>query len=267
MAKDAVEPLLEVDDLTVQYPELAGILRGRPSVEGVGFAVRPGEAVGLVGVSGSGKSTVARALTGQLRPGRGRIHFGGRDLLECSTWAARRRRTAMRMVVGEDYAAQPPNRRVGTFVAEPLGAARLLASGGPHRERVEYALEMVGLSPAARYLDCYPHQLCRGERQRVAFARALVSGPRLLIADEPAGVLDAGLASELVELLSTVRAEHGIAVVYLTHDLELARRACDELVVLRGGRMVEQGPTERVLAHPRHPYTAELLSTVESKAA
>lgn len=254
--------LLEVTDLTVQYPGLTGLLRGRAAVEGVELTVRPGESVGLVGVSGAGKSTVARALTGQLYPQRGRIRFAGRDLLGCSAWAARRRRGAMRLVLGDDYSALPPNRRVGAIVAEPLDPLRRLDPGYALE-----ALEQAGLGPARRYLRRYPHQLSRCERQRVAFARALVTGPRLVMADEPTTMLDVGACRELVDLLDEMRARHGIAVLYLTHDLELARRGCDRLVVLRGGRVVEQGPTERVMAHPAHPYTAALVSGAESTAA
>jgi peptide/nickel transport system ATP-binding protein len=254
--------LLEVTDLTVQYPGWTGLLRGRPAVEGIELTVRPGESVGLIGVSGAGKSTVARALTGQLCPQRGMIRFAGRDLLGCSPRTARRRRGAMRLVLGDDYAALPPNRRVLAIVSEPLAPLRRLDPGF-----AEDALEQAGLSPASRYLCRYPHQLSRSERQRVAFARALVTGPRLVLADEPTTMLGDGRCRELVDLLDELRVGHGIAVLYLTHDLELARRGCDQLVVLRGGRVVEQGPTERLLAHPEHPYTAELVGLAGNAAA
>jgi peptide/nickel transport system ATP-binding protein len=255
----AQRPLLEVSDLTVQYPGLRG-LRGRPAVDDVGFTVRPGESVGLVGISGSGKSTVVRALLGQLRPRDGRITFAGRDLLGCPEWTARRRRGGMRLVLGEDYAALPPDRRVGAIVADGLDPLSRLDPG-----RVGRTLELVGLAAADRYR--YPHQLSRADRERVAFARALVGRPRLLVADEPAGMTDDADRGACAQVLLSLRRAHGLAVLHLTHDLRAARLGCDRLVVLRGGRVVEQGPTERVLSRPEHPYTAELVSASLAGAA
>ncbi|HEY1972089.1 MAG TPA: ABC transporter ATP-binding protein [Pseudonocardia sp.] len=251
-------PLLEVIGLSVQYPGLTG-LRCRPAVDGVDLVVRAGESVGLVGMSGSGKSTVARAVTGQLTPQRGRITFAGRDLLGCAGWVARRRRSAMRLLVGAGYAALPPNRRVDAIVAEPLDPLRRMDSG-----YLTDILEQARLTPAR---SRYPHQLSRGERQRVALARAMVTRPRLVLADEPTGMLPGSACRELIDLLNELRARQGTAVLYLTEDLGLARRGCDRLVVLRGGRVIEQGPTERVLNRPEHPYTAELIAAAAAKAA
>jgi peptide/nickel transport system ATP-binding protein len=244
--------LLEVIGLSVQYPGLTG-LRCRPAVHDVDLTVRAGESVGLVGMSGSGKSTVARALTGQLTPQRGRITFAGRELLGCSGRVARRRRSAMRLLVGAGYAALPPNRRVDAIVSEPLDPLRRMDSG-----HLADILDQARLTPAAR--SRYPHQLSRSERQRVALARAVVTRPSLVLADEPTWMLTGPARRELIDLLSELRARRGTAVLYLTEDLELARRGCDRLVVLRGGRVVEHGPTEQVLNRPEHPYTAELIA-------
>jgi peptide/nickel transport system ATP-binding protein len=246
----AARPLLEVTDLTVRYPGLTGALRGRCSVEAVNLVLRPGESVGVVGAAGAGKSTVARVLTGQLAPARGQITFAGRELLGCSGRSAHRRRRGMRLVVGDGYAALPPQRRIGALLTAELDPLRRMDPGF-----VLDALELAGLTPARRYLRCYPHQLTRCERQRVAFARALVTEPRLLLADEPVGLRD-----ELIELYRQLRLRYGVAVLHLTHDLDLARRCCDRLVVLRGGRVVEHGPTEQIVAHPAHPYTAAWVS-------
>jgi peptide/nickel transport system ATP-binding protein len=166
----------------------------------------------------------------------------------------------MRLIVGDDYAALPPQRQVGEIVA---GAAcpDTEDRARPDLGQAEQALESAGLRPAGRYLRRYPHQLTRFERQRVAFAIALATEPRLVLVDEPSTMLDAGRCHDLVEQLERLRAERNLAVLYLTHELELARRCCDRLVVLRGGRVVEHGPTERVCTAPEHPYTAELLST------
>ncbi|HEY4005048.1 MAG TPA: ABC transporter ATP-binding protein [Pseudonocardia sp.] len=252
------QPLLEVQDLTVQYPGLTGSRR-RPAVRDLYLAVHAGESVGLVGAAGSGKSTVVRALTGQVSPRCGRITFAGQELLGCSASVARRRRRAMHVVEQDPYASLPPNRTVGAILAEPLRSTHLLTSR-PHDELVREALELVRLTPVARYLGRYPHQLSGGERQRVTFASALITQPRLVLADEPTQMLDESLRDELVDLLDGLRTDRQMAVVHITNDLELVRRGCDRLVVLRGGKIIEQGRTEQVLCRPEHPYTADLVA-------
>lgn len=242
----------------MQYPGLRGARR-RPAVQGLDLIVHSGESVGLVGGPGSGKSTVARVLAGLVRPRQGRISFVGRDLVDCSDTAARRRRRGMHLVLQDAYSSLPPNYQIGAIIAEPLVEHRVV----PPRRRLRLVveeMESVGLTPARRYLQRYPHQLSSGERQRVAFARALVTQPRLILADEPTEMLDAPLRHDLIDLLDRQCVRRGIAVLHVTHDLELAKRGCERLVVLRGGTLVEQGPTERVLSSPEHPYTAALVS-------
>lgn len=250
-------PLLEVEGLTVQYPGLTG-LRRRPAVDKLNLTVYPGESVGLVGGSGAGKSTVARALAGLVEPLCGRITFAGRELLGCSLSSARRRRRAMHLVLHDPYASLPPNYHVGAIVAEPLVIHKLVERRLRLRAVVA-AMEMVGLTPVGKYLERFPHQLSCGERQRVAFARALVTEPQLILADEPTQMLDTSLRCELVDLLDELRERRKMAVLHITHDLALAQRGCDRLVVLRGGKVVEHGPTDQVLADPKHPYTAALI--------
>ena len=255
-------PVLQVEHLTVTFRTRAAARRVT-AVDDVSLVVAAGETVGLVGGSGAGKSTLARAVAGLVEPDHGRILLDGTDLGAASRAQQRRLRLALHLVFQDPYASLPPTLPVAGIVAEPLVIHRL-AGRAERRELVAEALAAVHLTPAERYLPRYPHQLSGGERQRVAFARALVTRPRLILADEPTQMLDASLRAELVDLLgelcsSPLGAERGVGVLHITHDLALAQRSCDLLVVLQAGRLVEQGPTDVVLAAPRHPYTAALV--------
>ncbi len=243
--------LLVVQGLSLTYGR-AG--RRVPALADVDLQVAAGEMVGLVGGSGAGKSTVARAVAGVVRPDAGRILLDGVDLATLSRAQRRERRRQLHLVFQDPYASLPPTRPVGRIVAEPLVMHRI----GDREQRVRESLRAVHLEPG-RYLPRHPHQLSGGERQRVAFARALVTEPRLILADEPTQMLDASLRSELTDLLQELRRNRGLAVLHITHDLALAQRCCDRLVVLRGGRVVEHGPTDEVLSRPGHPYTRALV--------
>lgn len=252
-------PVLAVEGLTVTFRSRAGprSRRGRlTAVEDVGIEIGAGETVGLVGGSGAGKSTVARAIAGLVTPDAGRILLDGADL--ASRAVRGRASRALHLIFQDPYSSLPPTLPVARVVGEPLVIHRL-ADRGRRRQLVAEALAAVHLTPVERYLPRYPHQLSGGERQRVAFARALVTGPRLLLADEPTQMLDASLRGELVDLLDELRSERGLAVLHITHDLALAQRGCNRLVVLHDGRVVERGSTDSVLDQPRHPYTAALV--------
>ncbi|MGE3286773.1 MAG: ABC transporter ATP-binding protein [Pseudonocardia sp.] len=251
-------PVLAVRGLTVRYPVDGG---GNVGIEEVDLDVAPGETVGLVGGSGAGKSTVARAVAGLVAPDRiaaGRIELDGVDVLAAPAREARRLRHTVHLVFQDPYASLPPTLRVDAAVAEPLVIRRSCPDPQERAARVEAALEAVRLE--ARHHRAHPHQLSGGQRQRVALARALVTRPRLLLADEPTQMLDAALRVEMVELLDELAAGSGAAVLHITHDLALAARTCARLVVLRAGRVVEGGPTDTLLAQPAHPYTAKLLA-------
>ncbi len=246
-------PLLDIDNLTVSFRQ-RGTAQRLTACADVSFQVAAGETVGLVGGSGAGKSTVARAVVDLVRPDRGRITFDGVDL-RADPPAVRRQ---VHLVFQDPYAALPATRTVAATVAEPLVIHRI-ADRSTRRELVVDALTAVHLTPVERYLPRYPHQLSGGERQRVAFARAVVTRPRLILADEPTQMLDASLRAGMADLLDELRARRGVAVLHITHDLALAQRSCDRLVVLHAGRIVEQGPTDAVLSRPDHPYTVALL--------
>lgn len=244
-------PVLAVQGLSVTFQGAGGRV---PAVVGVDLEVAAGEMVGLVGGSGAGKSTVARAVAGLERVAAGRVLLDGVDLATVPRVERRRRRRVLHLVFQDPYSSLPPTLRVGRIVAEPLVIHRL----GDREARVRDALTAVHLPPE-RYLDRYPHQLSGGERQRVAFARALVTEPRLVLADEPTQMLDASLRAEIADLMEELRERRGVAVLHITHDLALAQRSCDRLVVLCGGRVVEEGDTEAVLTRPEHPYTSALI--------
>ncbi|MGQ0774339.1 MAG: ABC transporter ATP-binding protein [Pseudonocardiales bacterium] len=251
-------PLLHVEDLTVSFRQ-GGSVHRRTACREVSFHIDADETVGLVGGSGAGKSTIARAVVGLERPDRGRITFDGTELRRVT----RAIRAQMHLVFQDPYASLPPTRTVAAIVAEPLVIHRL-ADRDRRREIAADALRAVHLTPVQRYLPRYPHQLSGGERQRVAFARALVTRPRLILADEPTQMLDASLRAELADLLDELRSVRSVAVLHITHDLALAQRSCDRLVVLHNGRVVEQGPTDVLLSAPEHPYTAALLDAARA---
>lgn len=250
--------MLSIQGLTVSFRP-PGRVRPIAAVTDLDLSVAPGESVALIGGSGAGKSTVARAVAGLVRPDRGRILLDGVDLLGVRSAQARQLRRAVHLVFQDPYASLPPTLRVADIVAEPLIIHGTL-DRRRRRDRVEQALAAVALHPIEAFLPRYPHQLSGGERQRVAFARALVTRPRLILADEPTQMLDASLRIEMVDLIGRLSAEHDVAVLHITHDLALAQRASARLVVMHAGRVVEQGPTRAVLAAPRHDYTAALVA-------
>lgn len=246
-------PLLALQDVSVAFPTTRGASPVQ-ALAGVDLEVAAGEIVGLVGGSGSGKSTLTRVVVGLVRPDTGRVLLDGTDLTAMSRTELRHRRRHLHLVFQDPYASLPPTMRVGRIVAEPLVIHRL----DDRYATVRAAMTAVHLEPEC-YLQRFPHQLSGGERQRVAFARALVTEPRLVLADEPTAMLDATLRAEIADLLEELRAARGLAVLHVTHDLALAQRSCDRLVVLDQGRVVEQGTTAEVMAHPTHPYTVALV--------
>lgn len=239
-------PLLELQDVTRRYR------RGRRAVvgvEGVSLTVGAGERVGLVGASGAGKSTLAALVVGLLEPD------GGRVLVDGHVRSGGRLDGRFHLVAQDPYASLAPHATVAWSVAEPLRVR-----GEPHRpERLAAALEEVGLTPVERYLDRHPHELSGGERQRVALARAVVGRPALVVADEPTQMVDVLARADLLALLRRLAEDHGMAWLYVTHDLAVARSFCQRLVVLDAGRVVEQGPTEEVLGAPSSPPTRSLV--------
>ena len=264
------EPLLTVDDAQVAFAArrslLDTILRRpvRPirAVDGVSFAVRPGEVLALVGESGSGKTTTGNLLLGLLPASEGRVMLEGRNVGEMTGRQLARLRRNVQMIFQDPYESLNPRMRVVDIVAEPLRVHHVVHDAREAEPRVRDALEEAGLSPADAYLHRLPYELSGGQRQRVAIAAALALRPRLLVADEPVSMLDVSIRADILNLLRSLADEHGIAVLMITHDLSTVAAYADRIAVMYLGRMVETGPAREVLANPQHPYTRALISVI-----
>jgi oligopeptide/dipeptide ABC transporter ATP-binding protein len=267
------EPLLTVEDLHVRFPVWGGILRHRVAevhaVDGVSFTVQEGETLGLVGESGCGKTTVAKAICNILRetaPGvrtSGRIVFraadGPVDLLALSRRAMKPHRAEIQMIFQDPFSSLNPRMTVQEIVERPLRIHRT----GPPRERrahVLQLLEKVGLPRAAAAR--YPHEFSGGQRQRIGIARALALHPRLVVADEPVSALDVSVQSQVLNLLEDLQQEFGLTYVFVAHDLSVVHHVSDRIAVMYLGNLVEIGDAETVYTRPMHPYSRALLSAV-----
>ncbi len=246
-------PLLEVEDLVVEF----GPVR---AVDGVSFRVPAGPfGLGLVGESGSGKTTIARALLRLLRPSSGAIRLDGLDVAGSNGRGVRAYRREVQIVFQDPTTSLDPRAKIGSTIAEPLRAHAVVPRADVRR-RIGELLTEVGLEP--EMAGRYPHQLSGGQRQRVAIARALSVEPRVLVLDEPTSALDVTVQARILELIAKLRRERGLAYVLISHNLAVVEQLCEETAVLYLGRIVEQGPTEKILARPAHPYTLALRSAV-----
>jgi peptide/nickel transport system ATP-binding protein len=247
--------ILVIDKLVVDYRR-GGRRPGHrfPAVDSVSLTATPGRTLGLVGESGSGKTTVARAALGLIRPASGSVTVAGMDWHKARGADKARMRAAVQLVFQDPYASLNPRWRVRQIVAEPLGRH-------PPDRRADPAdlLQRVGLP--VRFLDRYPDELSGGQRQRVGIARALASEPEILIADEPVSALDVSVQAQVINLLTELRDDLGVGLVFIAHDLAVVRHVSDDLAVMYRGRVVEQGPAEAIFTKPRHPYTAVLMAS------
>ncbi len=256
--------LLEVRDLAVHFPVRRGIL-GRVTgtvraVDGVSFDVAEGETLGLVGESGCGKSTTARAVLRLVPATRGSVRLGGRDLLALGGAALRRARRDVQMIFQDPYASLDPRMTVEESVAEPLLVHALARSAREAAPAVARLLEQVGLDAA--YAGRYPSELSGGQRQRVGIARAIALKPRIVLADEPVSALDVSVRAQIVELLGALQREHGLSYLFVAHDLSVVRRLSHRVAVMYLGGIVEMAPAAALFAEPAHPYTRALLAAV-----
>ena len=225
------------------------------AVTDVDVSIARGEAVGLVGESGSGKSTLGRLLLGALPASGGRVLVDGADIAEARGAALQRLRRRMQLVFQDPHSSLDPRRRVGAQIADGM-----VIHGLPREGRVECLLEQVGLPPANA--GRFPHEFSGGQRQRIAIARALATGPDLLVADEAVSALDVSVQAQVLAILADLRSRLNLALLFISHDLSVVRSLCDRVVVLYLGRVVEEGPAEAVFRRPLHPYTQALLSAV-----
>lgn len=231
----------------------------RRVLDDVSLSLDAGDSLGLVGESGAGKSTILRLLLGLSAPRDGQMLFEGVPLSLRDREQMRRFRASVQPVFQDPYSSLDPRQRIDRIIGEPLRSLRL-ASGPDAQRRIAEALESVGLpADTARR---YPHEFSGGQRQRIAIARAVVSRPRVLLADEPVSALDVTTRVQVLELLDRLRRENGLSLVMVSHDLTAIASACDRTVVLQNGRVVEQGATASVLHAPQDPYTRALVDAV-----
>jgi len=262
-------PLLEVRDLEMRFPISRGMFRAPVdfvhAVDGISFDIARGESLGLVGESGCGKSTTGRMLLKLVEPTGGTMMFRDgdyeRDIASIKGSAVKEYRAKSQMIFQDPYESMNPRRTIYDTISEPLTIQKV--GTVPDREkRVLRMLRMVGLTPPENFLFRYPHELSGGQRQRVAVARTLVMNPSFVVADEPTSMLDVSIRISIMELMSNLAKEMGVSYLYITHDLAVARYMCDRIAVMYLGKIVESGPTEEILARPKHPYTKALLSAV-----
>jgi ABC-type glutathione transport system ATPase component len=258
-------PLLRIRDLVVTFrgSGLVGRGRGISALKGVSLDVREGETVGVVGQSGSGKSTLARTIVGLERPTSGLMELDGR-VLDNSATSIRSLRSTIQMVFQDSLNSLNPRLSIGATLAEPLIVHRKVDRAGL-RPRILRLLDDVGLP--ANFIGRRPMQLSGGERQRVNIARALASEPRLIIADEPTSALDVSIRSQILDLLTDLQSRHGIAFIFISHDLHVVRHMSSRVVVMHHGEVVEVADKSTLYSNPAHPYTRELLLASPSTAS
>jgi peptide/nickel transport system ATP-binding protein len=263
-------PLLRVRDLRTHFSLRGSFgqrLIGREAgsvkaVDGVSFDLRPGEVLGLVGESGSGKTTLGRSILRLVEPTSGSIDFRGQELVGMGEREFRPLRRKMQMVFQDPHASLNPAMDLLTAVGHPLivqGAARTVEETVPAVRKV---LELVGLVPVDQFLLKYPSDLSGGQKQRAVLARAVITNPELLVADEPVSMLDMSVRAKILELMLQLKRELDLTYLYITHDLATAKFFCDRIAIMYLGRVVEFGPTERIFADPKHPYTVALLKAI-----
>jgi len=262
--KTESSPLLQVQALIKHFPVKGGILsrvkKWVRAVDGVNFSLSKGKTLGLVGESGCGKSTIARAVLRLIEPTSGRILFQDMDILGLSHSQMRLIRRKIQIVFQDPFASLNPRMTVESIIGEPLLIHNLAQRGKERRERVVYLLDKVGLS--ADSLRRYPHEFSGGQRQRIGIARALSLNPELIVADEPVSALDVSVRAQVINLFQDLQKEFGLSYLFIAHDLSLIRHISDDVAVMYLGKLVEKADVENVFEQPLHPYTQCLMSAV-----
>ena len=258
------ELILEVRDLVKHFEVGGGLLGGPPglvkAVDGVSFAIRRGETLGLVGESGCGKTTTGRCILQLERPTSGQVIFEGVDLTKLGQVELRAVRRRVQVIFQDPYSSLNPRMTVGQIIAEPLGVHGIVPERRAREARMRSLLDRAGLLPAMALR--YPHELSGGQRQRVGIARALAMEPSLIVCDEPVSALDVSIQAQIINLLEELQAEFGLTYLFVAHDLSVVRHISDRVAVMYLGKIVEITDRKSLYDNPLHPYTKALLSAV-----
>ena len=268
-------PLLEVRQLGRRFALPRSALwqpaSSLQALSNVSFKLQPGKSLGIVGESGSGKSTLARLVMALDQPTEGQVLFNGVDVHKAAPADLRQLRSGFQMVFQDPYGSLDPRQKVLSIVTEPIQTLATCANGhcpmseravskAELRDRAAEALSEVGLRTAD--LDKYPHEFSGGQRQRIAIARALITRPALIVADEPVSALDVSVQAQVLNLMMDLQDRYGLSYLLVSHDLAVVNLMCDDVLVLQSGQVLEQGPAAQIFQHPAHPYTRMLISAV-----
>lgn len=254
-------PIIELDHVSRVFTQHRKPVK---AVDDVSVAVNDGEVVCLVGESGCGKTTTGKIVTGLIRPSSGEMRYRGRDIWRMQPAEFREFRMAVQIIHQDPYASLNPAHTIYDIISAPLQHHGIVSGEQATRDRVRELLKTVDLTPPDDFLEKYPHQLSGGQRQRVSVARALTVSPKVIVADEAVSMVDVSIRVSLLNMLSRLKRELGVTFVFITHDLAVAKHFAwqGRIAVMYLGRMVEIGPTPRVINHPQHPYTKALLSAI-----
>lgn len=255
--------ILEVAELRKHFPIRKGLLLRTvnqvKAVDGVSFAVQPGETLGLVGESGCGKSTLGRVLVRLYEPTAGSIRYRGEDFLALSGEGLRTTRRSLQMIFQDPFASLDPRMTIARILAEPF-RVHGICSARESEERAANLLETVGLKSA--HLNRYPHEFSGGQRQRISIARAIALNPDLIIADEPVSALDVSIQAQILNLMKDLQQQFALTYLFISHDLSVVDHFCDRIAVMYLGKIIEMAPREALFNHPKHPYTRALIEAI-----